>query len=50
MTTLNGVSFANEESIFLGLLEHVANVYIGVNRQILKILLGIFKILEQEEN
>ena len=49
MTTLNGVSFVNEESFLLDLLEHVVNVYIGVNRQkIQKILLKIFKILEKK--
>ena len=49
MATLNGVSFVNEESFLLDLLEHVVNVYIGVNRQkIQKILLEIFKILEKK--
>ena len=40
MTTLNGVSFVNEESFLLGLLEPVVNVYMGVNRQIQMILLN----------
>ena len=48
MATLNGLSFVNEESFLLGLLGHVVNVYIGVNRQIQKTLLKIFKILEQK--
>ena len=48
MTTLNGVNLVNEESFLLDLLEHVVNVYIGVDRQIQKSLLKIFKILEQK--
>ena len=48
MTTLHGGSFVNEEPFLLGLLEHVVNIYIGVNRQIQKILLKIFKILEKK--
>ena len=48
MTTLHGVSFVNEELFLLGLLERVVNIYIGFNRQIQKILLKIFKILEKK--
>ena len=42
------ISFINKESFLLGLLEHVDNVYIGVNSQIQNILLKIVKILDQK--
>ena len=42
------ISFINKEPFLLGLLEHVDNVYIGVNGQIQNILLKIMKILEQK--
>ena len=48
MTTLSGVSFVNEESFLLDFLKRVVKVYIVFNRQIQKILLRIFKILEQK--